>query len=345
MNKPKNKRSWRIKLGFLVIVCAGLSFLGILIFFNSRKANKPKYSGPVENVSTGIVGEYAALILIADQQGYFNEYGLNVTVKEYPSGPDTLNDLLNNKLDMAVASDFAGVRNSFTSQNFKILANLSKSEAFYLVANKDRGISHVEDLKGKKIGITQATVGEFFLSQFLILNNLSNRDIKLVSLPQSDLVKAVGNGQIDAAVLFEPNAYQAQAALGTKAVQMSIQSSRTIYSLLYGTDKLISERPEVIARYMKALVEAENFIKKHDSEARDIVKQRLNYDDTYINYIWPKFSFEATLDQELLLNLDDEARWVIQNRLTTATKSPNYLHMIYFNGLNGAKPEGISIIR
>lgn len=345
MDRLKNRRLRNIKIVILFALCFGLICAGLLIFANSRKTHKPKYTGPVENVSTGIVSEYAGLILIAENQGYFRDNGLNVTTKEYASGPVALNDLLSGKLDMAVASDFAGVRNSFANQNFKILANMSKSEAFYLVANNERGIKDVSNLKGKKIGITQETVGEFFLSQFLILNNLSVRDVKLVNLPQSNLVKAVGTGQIDAAVLFEPNAYQAQAALGDKAVRMSIQSGRTIYSLLYGTDKLVNERPEVIVRYMQAIIEAEKFIKKHDTEARNIVKQRLHYDDAYINYIWPKFSFEATLDQELLLNLDDEARWVIDNHLSTASKPPNYLHMIYFNGLEVAKPEGISIIR
>lgn len=328
-------------LGISVILA-----IGAASWFRYKNTLLPaKYNGPVEDIRTGLIGEYATLILIAENKGYFKENGLNVTIKEYPSGPASLADLWKGNLDLAMASEFAGVSDNLNGQDVRILATLSKSEAFFLLARKDHGISEASSLKGKKIGITRKTVGEFFLGQFLSFNSLSPRDIQIIDMPPADLVDALTNGRLDVAVLFEPVAYKANMLLGDKALRLPVQSGQAINSVLHGTSKLSNERPEALKRYMRALVQAEAFVKTHDTEAKDIVARRLNYDDAYIDYIWPNFKFGLSLDQELLIIMDDQARWAIDNKLSPAIKVPNHLHLFDFRPLEAVKPEGITVIR
>lgn len=343
--KKYNKQLKRIIALATVLTLVATSTSAGIIWYRNNQAVKPEFKGPVEKVTTGLVGEYASLILIAEAKGYFKTYGLDVTIKDYPSGPAALADLLAEKVDTAMASDFAGVRNSFAGEDLKILANMSKSEAFFLVGRKDHGISAIKDLKSKKIGITRKTVGEFYLGQFLTFNGLTLGDVQVTNLPQSELRQSLDSGKIDAAVLFEPNAYEAQLSLKQHSIRWSVQSNESLNSLLYSTGSFVSQKPHVVERYMRAVVAAEKFIKTHDAEARAIVAARLGYTDEYINYIWAKFSFAATLDQELLLNMDDQARWVIENRLVANSNIPNYLRYIYIEGLESAKPGAITIIR
>jgi NitT/TauT family transport system substrate-binding protein len=340
---PKFRFSRRLLLALGVVGLAGV--LGAWGLWLQARGTQPTYVGPVEHISTGLIGEYAALVFIAEDQGYFREAGLNVTIKEYPSGPAAVADLLAGKLDTAMGSDFAGVRNSFAGEDLRILATMSKSEAFDMISRRDHGIQTIADLKGKRIGVTRKTVGEFYLGQFLTFNNLGASEVTVVDLTQEKLVEALQNGQVDAAVLFEPNAYQAKSRLGAQAVRWSVQSDQNIYSLLYSTSKLTTQRPQAIERYLRAVVRAERFVAGHDAQARMIIARRLNYDDDYLDYIWPKFNFTVSLDQELLLNMDDEARWVIENQLTASHKPPNYLRLMYLPGLEAVKPEGVTIIR
>jgi NitT/TauT family transport system substrate-binding protein len=331
--------------GVIIASCILVGLGALLVILRATRTVAPPYTGAVERVSTGLIGEYASLILIAEDQGYFKRHGLEVAIKEYASGPEALADVWSGTIDTAMASDFAGVRDTLNGHDVKIHATLSKSEAFFIVANKDSGISTPASLKGKKIGFTSKTVGEFFLGQFLTFNKLTMGDIKKTDLPPAALADALVSGQIDAAALFEPNAYKAQARLGDKAVRVAVQSGQHIYSQLYSTGRFAHERPEAMKRYMRALVEAESFVRKNNSEARAIVAKRLKYDQAYIDYIWPQFAFEVSLDQELLLNMDDEARWAMERGLTTAQKTPNFLRNVDFTGLDAAKPEGITIIR
>jgi NitT/TauT family transport system substrate-binding protein len=345
MKKRDAAKKMRSKQIIAVLLVITLLIGGIWALKILNKPSAPKFTGPVENISTGLIAEYAALILIAKEKGYFDEYGLNVTVTEYPSGPAALSDLLAGKLDTAMASDFAGVRNSFKNEDIRILANMSKSEAFFMIARADRGIKSAADISGKRIGITRKTVGEYYIGQFLTFNRLSQQDITVVDMPQAELADAVSKGTIDAAVLFEPNAYLAVQRLGDTAVRIPIQSGQEINSLLYSSGKLIRERPQAIERYLKAVVAAEEYVAQHNDEAKQLVGRRLKYDDAYIGYIWPQFSFVVSMEQELLLAMDDEAQWTIENKLTDAMQTPNYLRFIYLDGLETVKPSSITIIR
>ena len=60
---------------------------------------------------------------------------------------------------------------------------------------------------------------------------------------------------------------------------------------------------------------------------------------------WDEFTFEISLDQSLLINIESEARWAINNNLTDATEVPNYLDYIYLDALEEVRPNAVTIIR
>lgn len=296
-------------------------------------------------ITTGLIGEYAAPIRIAQHQGYFAQHGLHVTIKEYSSGPAAVADVLNGTIDTAVASDFAGVSNMFAGQDIKIVANMSKSDAFSIVARKDHDVHNIDDLRQKRIGITEYTVGQFYLGQFLALHNLRPQDITLVNMTQPELVSAVANGSVDAGVLFEPNAYAAKMALGSNAVSWSVQNGQSIYSLLYGSGNLARKHPEILVSYMQAVLEGEQFIQSHNEQTMQIITHDLHYSPAYMTYIWPRFQFATSLDQELLIDMENEANWAIDNGIAPqGAQLPNYLRFIDLSPLLTIKPDAVTII-
>ena len=54
--------------------------------------------------------------------------------------------------------------------------------------------------------------------------------------------------------------------------------------------------------------------------------------------VWPENHFSLTLDQSLVLAMEDEARWMIKNNMTHATVVPDFGNSIYPDTLDAVKP-------
>ena len=96
---------------------------------------------------------------------------------------------------------------------------------------------------------------------------------------------------------------------------------------------------------MKSLIQAEGYLASHKKEAKAIIRKRMNFDDAYIEMIWPRYQFGLSLDQSLITAMEDEARWMIKNNLTMEKKVPNFIDYVYEGGLKAVKPEAVNIIR
>jgi NitT/TauT family transport system substrate-binding protein len=65
--------------------------------------------------------------------------------------------------------------------------------------------------------------------------------------------------------------------------------------------------------------------------------------NTYIDKVWPDHQFTLSLDQSLILAMEDEGRWMISKNLTEKHTIPNYLEYVYSDGMKGVKPGSVGI--
>lgn len=336
------KAIFLISVVFLVLIIGGF-----FVYINPKILRNVKndISGPSEKITIANIGEYSIFNLIAEKNGYFKENNLEAEIIEYPSGPPAVADLLAGKVDFAIAADFVGVRNIFTNEDLRILAQMSRHEDFSIIGRKDRGIVNPTDFNGKKIGVTKKGVGEFFLIRFLAFNNIHSEDVKIIDLPPAEIVSQLEKGRVDAAVVFNPHTYALKKTLGDNAVIWPVQNGQKVFALLYSTNSFIKDNQDITLRYARALLRAEQFLRDSDAGARSILADAMNYEIEYVDYIWPKFDFTIGLDQALLLSMENQARFAIDNKLTDKTTVPNYLNYIYFHALQNNEPDKISIIR
>jgi NitT/TauT family transport system substrate-binding protein len=323
---------------FLILILGGYLLLN---FFQSNQTKK--YTGPVEKIRIGNIGEYSIFNIIAQEKGYFTQNGLDAQIIEYESGPPSIDALLADKVDVAVAADFVGVNRIFTNTQLKILTQSSKHRVFYMLSRKYKGFDTPSKLKGKKIGVTRKSAGEFYLGQFLLYQNLKLTDIHIVDLPPSKLITQFESGQLDAIVIFDPHAYNLTKKFRDSINIWSIQSNQNIFALTYTTERFTRTHAETLKKYMRALFQAEEFTTHNPSEAQTIVAKKLHYEKVYMDHMWKNFIFTHGLDQELLLTMEDQARWIIENKLTDKKTVPNYLNFIYFDALDTLQSEAITI--
>lgn len=296
----------------------------------------------VANVPT----ELNALFYIAEAQNFFTPNGLQVTFKEnYDSGASAAAGMLNGEADIALAAEFPIVRQVFNKKDITSFGTIAKYENTFISWRADAGIKTIQDLKGKKIGVTRTTISEFYLGRTLDLNGMNIQQVTLVDIKAPDMEKAITNSEVDAVATWEPWVQQINQHLGKEVITTQLQSGQYAYWNLVSTSEWIKNHPETIKRLIKALAQAETYVSSHKNEAKAIVRERMNFDDVYMEILWQRYQFALSLEQSIIPAMEDEARWMIRNGLTTEKTVPNFTDYIYEDGLKAVKPEAVNIIR
>lgn len=335
-------RSKRILLVLAVLILSIAVILSAFAYLSTQTS----FTGNVEQVSVGFFNsEFNALVYVADDQHYFAANGLNVTVKNYPSGAAVVTGLLNGEVDITGASEFVIAQKALENASLYTFGSYCKSDKFYLVVRTDRGISNVSDLRGKTIGVPMGTNGEFYIGRFLELNNIRLSDVDLVDVvPFVQTPDILANGTVDAAVAFQPYINQINSLLGNQTVMWPIQENQLAYIDAICMRDWGTSHPQLIERFLRSLVQAEDFSIEHQEQAMAIVAQTLNYSSAYMASVWSDYKFSVTLDQSQILAMQDESQWLINNHLTNATVAPNFLYYLYVDGLTSIKPVAVNIL-
>ncbi|MFP5213095.1 MAG: ABC transporter substrate-binding protein [Acidobacteriota bacterium] len=299
-----------------------------------------------EKITIGISPtDYSLLIFIAMDQGFFEQNGLEVTLKEFPFGYLTLGHLADGEIDFGTAADFAFVGKSFETTDLRVLASICRAGVEELVARKDKGIAAPADLKGKKVGVTLKTVVEFSLMKFLAFNGMSMSDVTLVNLPPAELYEAFARGEIDAFGAWDVWVIKSKELFGDKVVSWPTRLGQDDYWLLCTRKDVVENRSDTVMRLMKALLQADDFAAKRSAETRAIMAKYSKNGGASVEYSWENNKYGVSLDQSLLEVMEDEADWKIKSGGVDKADPPNYLRLIWDKGLNELSPEANTIFR
>ncbi|MFE6186995.1 aliphatic sulfonate ABC transporter substrate-binding protein [Streptomyces sp. NPDC056465] len=153
-------------------------------------------------VRFGYIGDYngASLLAIADQQGLWKEQGLDPEYKTFTNGPLQIQALGSDNLDFGYIGP--GAMWLPASGKAKVIAVNTLARADRVIAQP--GITSLEGLKGKKVGVPEGTSGAMALDLALQKAGMTEKDIEKVPMDPSTVVSAFVSGQIDGAGLWYP---------------------------------------------------------------------------------------------------------------------------------------------
>jgi NitT/TauT family transport system substrate-binding protein len=341
----KYKLGKRAAITLFVFVVVISLILGSFIYLNSQNL----FLGKTENVSFGtFLGSsepYAALVYVAQDQHFFAQNGVNLTITDYSSATNALNSALNGKVNLAISSEYAFIAtNVLNPGNLNIISTIDKAQSVSIVCRKDRGIENIADLDGKKIGLTFQIAPQFYLARFLELNNIKLSDVSQVNIPTTQYVSAIVNGTVDAVVVSDSSISQIQQQLTNHTVVWSVQGSQLLNLVVSARNDWIAQHPSLVAHFLKSLAQAEDYAVNHPAGAQAIVQKQLNLTSSVMAQKWFSHQFSLSLDRSLVATMEDETRWMITNNLTNQTIIPDFLDYIYVQGLYSVKPGSVNII-
>lgn len=334
-----------------ILLSCGLMVLLIMVlvvsgcdWFGAEKP--PIHAEPHGKLTIAVSKAIAsAPLFIAKKNNYFSGAGIDVTIKQYNSGKQSLEAMFKGEADMATVADFPIVMNSFRRNDFSVVVTFFSSTAdVKIVTRKDTQITTGKDLKHKKIGLFKGTTGEFYLDSYLLLYGISPSEVEIIDLKPADMPNALKSKQVDAISSWEPHAHYTIKALQENVTVLPHEEIYTETFNLAVMNDFARTNPEILKKVVSAIVESDTFIANHKEESIDIVNEKISLDKKDITDIWEYYKFNVSLEQSFLITLEDEARWAIEKKMVNKSDIPNYLDYIYFDALEKVNPDLISMI-
>ena len=324
-----------------------LCFLFLALTLSSCRRPPEKTAATRERVTVAYpLTVYSVLFQVALGKGYFEEEGLDVTARPFEVGRMALKSMLEGEADIAISGDTTfmfAVTGGARINTIAVIATSKKNEA--IVARKDRGIRGPKDLTGKRVGIFFGTTAHFFLDSFLTAHGIDRNSVILVDMKPGRMREALEAGEVDAVAVWNPFIRQLERQLGERGM---VFYDETIYSdivCVSAGQEYTGKHPGAIKKMLRALIKAETFIRERPDESRHLVAGLMKTDKGVLDDIWGVMRFRVTLDQSLLVNLEDETRWAQTSGLVPGKETLNYLDFINVEGLLSVKPEAVRIIR
>lgn len=284
------------------------------------------------------------LLYVADAKGYFADEGLEVSYHSFTSGRDALTSVINGEADVATVFETPIVLNTGKGRRVRVLSTLHTSNKnTALVARRDRGIETPADLKGKRIGVTPNTNGEFFLLQFLANEGVAPDSVELVTVSPQDMVMYLAEGRVDAIATWNPHLFTARNKFPADATVVFSSSAYTEMSVLAVREETVTEKKEALLRLLRAIVRAEKFVSTHESEAMDITVRRLSdQSEETTRAVWRDFRAKARLDNILLSILTQEAEWFAERGIIPRP-IPDFREVLFPAYLDSINPESVTV--
>lgn len=289
---------------------------------------------------------YAAPLLVANAQGLFEKAGVNIVSQPFAIGRDALKSMLDGKADLAVVADSPIVFATLAGADVVILAGISSSRrSTGIVARVDRGIHREVDLAGRSVAVIPGTNLPYFLDSVLQTKKIPVDSVKQVQLDTAELISAVQQGRVDAAVLFQPYLAKLQTDMGDKLTTFYGQSLFAVRFVLVGKAGYVDSHPQEVQRVLRALLAADQSIAANPAAARHIVGSAIKLDNAMMAKLFDPEDFDISLNQAHLLALEDQTRWAMAQGLVKPGPVPNYLKIMNYQHLEAVSPDAVQFVR
>lgn len=309
-----------------------------------RKESPADHSGPLESVRICQGGIFAPLMFIAREKGLFRSEGIQAEISVVGDGKTAMQAFLDGTCDAALVGETPIVRQSFTRNDFVIIASVVSSDnVTKILARRDRGISRPEDLIGKRIGVSKGTISHFFLDQFLKKNHIPQDKLIIVDILHSDMASALQKGDIDAFAGSDVAYLKGSRAIGTAGVTFSEPGLTThAANLVVKSDWLRNNQPAARG-LLKALIGAEQELVRDPEGVSASLAREHQMPLAELKSVMENQRNSVTIDQVQILSLEDQARWLLETGVEKGRGAPNFLKFLYPSILRDLRPESVNL--
>ena len=244
---------------------------------------------------------------IGVQEGIFEKYGLKLEIIAFTGDARLQQAMAADSIDIGIGS---GPGMGFAVKGAPIIAvaamaNAPRNMALVLPANTK--ITKIEDLKGKRIGVT--TVGsltDWLAKRIATQENWGSSGVITVTVGGMDSMRAaMKTGQIDASITSTESAYALQEAKEWRLMMnLGDVASHFHTHVIFARTDLLQKQPDQISRFLKGWFETIAFMRENKGRSVEISAKVLKLDPQVIaktyDEVMPMFSDDGHFDAQAL---------------------------------------------
>ncbi len=214
-------------------------------------------------------------VLVGISKGFFKEKGIDVEPVIFQSGAQIVPELSTGQVDLAATSPGAALYNALSQGvKAKIVAdyfvpgpkqpggdpNAVAVRKDLIDSGKFKGPA---DAKGMTFAITaRGQFTDLFARKFLQLGGLTEKDVRIVTMPYPDMLAALKGKAIELAAGIDPSLYRAvQEGIAVRYKRLSeVLPGLNLGVIMYG-DRLIDKDRDLGMRFMTAYQKANSYLR------------------------------------------------------------------------------------
>lgn len=279
--------------------CAGTAILATALAGCAGGGAQQADADGTAKVAVGAVFTTATVPLwIAEQEGFFEDHDLDVTISQNPNFAASAPALLSGQLQFANAATGPVVTAVDEKMPLQILAGVSAQPDDpalgddQVLVPADGDVERPADLEGLTVATNAVGSGPYIgvMANYLADGGAPG-GIEWVVMNLNEQLPALEDGQIDAAVLSEPftagavdagfrEAFNAYQVPGLDLIPGGFTDAVVVTS-----DEYAEKNPEIVARMHDALIEANDFAQDNPDTVRDILQEKLEMDADVVEKI------------------------------------------------------------
>lgn len=260
---------------------------------------------------------FTAPSYLALKNGYYDDEGLDVEIRAFPTGTTALEAWRSGIGDVIYSGGQPALLHyGNTGGNDYRMVQMATRSPEDLIIMAQSSITSATDLKGKTIATRVGSTSEWWLERYLTHHGLSTGDVKIINLDSQQMAPAIAKGDIDAFALYQPVGWQAEDVAGDKihlladATEVPGVSDLTVYG---ARPSVIKGDANAVKAFVKATRRGAEYVAANPEESAAYYEKEFGADKKQTVQTIRFFDFNPMFDEEAMKIMNDLVGWSVEH--------------------------------
>jgi ABC-type nitrate/sulfonate/bicarbonate transport system substrate-binding protein len=316
----------------------GVAVAGSALMFGLALAHAQK--APLKMTLFGQPSVNNDAIWMAFEKGFYQQEGLDVTYRLFPSGTTAFQAFQTGQGDIVMTGDLPSVEYFFRVKgDYRTIAVIERDAKGYVaVAGKD--ITKPQDLVGKTVATRVGSTGSWFVSEFLTKNKIDPKTVTVKNLDTQVLPAALCGGDIAAFFIWQPVGSRTLEICPDKAHYLSDATGYIQGYLVAGARPEWLATPQgkdIATRWLRATLKGRDVAEKDFPAVATYAKAKLGLSEKATRDQWDTNMRPMAIDKVYFDDFCSLSRWAQGVKATDGKL--DFKALIWGDGLKAINPE------